>query len=90
MISNKVSNHDSKIDDIDAAKAGTERRDDLRDTAESADGDEDKKSEESQEEEVEDKKEATVSLVKLQEQLDEIRSNMGANNGRLDDTVLNK
>lgn len=64
-----------------------ERQDDLKDTVENAGGNEDKGA---QEEEVENKKEVTVSLAKLQEQLDEIRSNMAANNGRLDDIVLNK
>lgn len=59
-------------------------QDDLRDIAESADGDEDKGAQD------EDKKEVFVNLVKLQEQLDEIQSNMAANNGRLDDIVLNK
>lgn len=84
---NKISDHDSKIDDIEAAEADTGRQDDLRDTAESANGDED---EGAQGREVEDKKEAIVSSAKLQEQLDEIRSNMAANNGRLDDIILNK
>lgn len=86
-IYNKISNRNSKIDDIEAAEADTGRQDDLRDTAENADGNEDKGA---QEEEVGDKKEVIVSLAKLQEQLDEIRSNMAANNGRLDDIVLNK
>lgn len=84
---NKISNHDSKIDDIEAAEADTGRQDDLRDTAEGANGDED---EGAQRREVGDKKEAIVSSAKLQEQLDEIRSNMAANNGRLDDIILNK
>lgn len=86
-IYNKISNRNSKIDDIEAAEADTGQQDDLRDTAENADGNEDKGA---QEEEVGDKKEVIVSLAKLQEQLDEIRSNMAANNGRLDDIVLNK
>jgi len=82
-ISNKISNRDSKIDDIEAAEADKERQYDLRDTAESADN------KEVQEEEGEDKRDI-VSLSKLQKQLDEIRSNMAANNGRLDDIILNK
>lgn len=85
-ISNKISNYNYKIDDIKAAEADAAQND-LRETAKSADGYENKGA---QEEDVEDKKEVIVSLVKLQEQLDEIQSNMAANNGRLDDTVLNK
>lgn len=42
-----------------------------------------------QEEEIEEQDEKEV-IVKLQEQLDEIRTNMAANNGRLDDVILNK
>ncbi|XP_077272220.1 adenylate kinase 7 isoform X2 [Temnothorax americanus] len=74
------------VDDIEATKADT-AQDDLRDAAESAVGDEGK---EAKEEDADDKKEIIVSPVKLQEQLDEIRSNMAANNGRLDDIILNK
>ncbi|KYM99929.1 Putative adenylate kinase 7, partial [Cyphomyrmex costatus] len=67
------------IDNIEAVKAGIRRQDDIRDTTESAGGDEDKRTEE----------EAEVSLKRLQKELDEIRSNMAANNGRLDDIILN-
>lgn len=75
-----------KINDIEAAKLSKGRQnDDLRDMA--ADDDEDDKKD--QEEEVEEQDEKEV-IVKLQEQLDEIRTNMTANNGRLDDAVLNK
>lgn len=81
--SNKISGCDFKIDDIEAA-AG--RRDDLKDTAE--DGDEDKWNQEDMEEKNEE--EVISSVAELQEQLDEIRTNMIANNGRLDDVVLNK
>lgn len=52
------------------------------------DGDEDNKR--NQEEEVEEQDEKEVIVAKLQEQLDEIRTNMATNNGRLDDVVLNK
>jgi len=52
-----------------------------------ADGDEGDKKD--QEEEIEEQDEKEV-IVKLQEQLDEIRTNMAANSGRLDDAVLNK
>lgn len=88
MISNKISNCNSKTDDIKAAEADAAQND-LRKTAESADDDENKGTQDV-EEDVEDKKEVIVSLIKLQEQLDEIQSNMKANNGRLDDIVLNK
>lgn len=85
IISDKIKfdNCDSKIDDIEVAEVDT-AQDDLRDIAEIADSDEDKGA---QEEDVEGKKEVSVSPVKLQEQLDEIRSNMTANNGRLDDAI---
>ncbi|EFN64839.1 Putative adenylate kinase 7 [Camponotus floridanus] len=74
------------INDIEAAKLSKGRQnDDLRDMA--ADGDEGDRKD--QEEEVEEQDEKEV-IVKLQEQLDEIRTNMAANNGRLDDAVLNK
>ncbi|XP_072756801.1 adenylate kinase 7 isoform X2 [Anoplolepis gracilipes] len=75
------------INDIEAAKSNGRQIDDLRDTVE----DDDKDNKEDQEEKVEkqDEKEV-VSVAKLQEQLDEIRSNMATNNGRLDDVVLNK
>lgn len=72
-----------KINDIEAAKLSRGRQNDgLRDMT--ADGDEG-----NQEEEVEEQDEKEV-VVKLQEQLDEIRTNMATNNGRLDDAVLNK
>lgn len=75
-----------KINDIEAAKLSRGRQnDDLRDMA--ADGDEGNKGD--QEEEVEEQDEKEV-IVKLQEQLDEIQTNMATNNGRLDDAVLNK
>ena len=80
-ISNKINNRDSKIDDIEAVEADTEREDDLRDTAEN---DENKITQE----EADDKRE--VNLERLKKELDEIRSNMAVNNGRLDDTILNK
>ncbi|XP_018338500.1 PREDICTED: adenylate kinase 7-like [Trachymyrmex septentrionalis] len=69
------------IDDIEAVEADTEREDDLRDTAEN---DENKITQE----EADDKRE--VNLERLKKELDEIRSNMAVNNGRLDDTILNK
>ncbi|XP_011694075.1 PREDICTED: adenylate kinase 7-like [Wasmannia auropunctata] len=76
------------INGIEAAEASTRRQDDPTDIAESvAGGDENKGA---QKEEVEDKKEVVLSPAKLQEQLDEIRSNMAANNGRLDDIILNR
>jgi len=62
-------------------EADTEREDDLRDTAEN---DENKITQE----EADDKRE--VNLERLKKELDEIRSNMAVNNGRLDDTILNK
>lgn len=62
---------------------GTGQQDDIRDTVESAD-DENKRTQE----EADDKRE--VSLARLQKEIDEIRSNMAANNGRLNDTILNK
>ncbi|XP_025161964.1 adenylate kinase 7-like [Harpegnathos saltator] len=69
-------------------------RDDLEDTAEDADNDKEneEEAEEEEEEEVEeqDEKEIVASRVELQEQLDEIRTNLAANNDRLDDVVLNK
>lgn len=78
-----------KMNDIEVARSGGGRRDDLKDTGE--DNDEDKEDRE-EEEEVDEREEKAVvaSAAKLQEQLDEIRANMAANNGRLDDIVLNK
>ncbi|EFN87130.1 Putative adenylate kinase 7 [Harpegnathos saltator] len=82
------------IDDIEAARSGGGQRDDLEDTAEDADNDkeneEEAEEEEEQEVEEQDEKEIVASRVELQEQLDEIRTNLAANNGRLDDVVLNK
>ncbi|KYN20601.1 Putative adenylate kinase 7, partial [Trachymyrmex cornetzi] len=72
------------IDDIETVEADIGRQEDLRDTAESAGNDENKKTQEK----ADDKRE--VNLARLQKELDEIRSNMAANNGRLDDTILNK
>lgn len=60
-----------------------DRQNDLKETTE--DGDEDKWNQEEKEE-----KEVISSVAELQEQLDEIRANMVAKNGRLDDIVLNK
>lgn len=54
------------------------------------DGDQGNKRNQEEEVEEQDEKEVIVSVAKLQEQLDEIRTNMAMNNGRLDDIVLNK
>ncbi|EGI65491.1 Putative adenylate kinase 7 [Acromyrmex echinatior] len=74
------------IDDIEAMEADIGRQDDLKNTAESVDNDENKRTQE--EEEEDDKRE--VNLARLKEEFDEIQSNMAVNNGRLDDTILNK
>lgn len=55
-----------------------------------ADGGEDNDADQEAEAEKRDEGEVVVNVASLREQLDEIRTNMAANNDRLDDTVLNK
>lgn len=73
------------MNDIDAAKSSKGRQNnELREYGEDKEAKEEEKIEE------QDEKEVIVNDTKLQEQLDEIRTNMARNNGRLDDVVLNK
>ena len=64
-------------------EADIKRQDDLKDT-ESTENDENKRTQE----EIDDKKK--VNLARLKKELNEIEINMTVNNGRLDDTILNK
>jgi len=64
-------------------EADIKRQDDLKDT-ESTGNDENKRTQE----EIDDKKK--VNLARLKKELNEIEINMTVNNGRLDDTILNK
>ncbi|XP_020284340.1 adenylate kinase 7-like isoform X2 [Pseudomyrmex gracilis] len=73
------------VDDIETAKSDEGRQDDLKDTTK------DDTRERDREEQVKgERKEKEAVVKKLQKQLDEIRANMAANNGRLDDIVLTK
>lgn len=89
-VGNKTSNYDYKIDDIKAARSGGRQRDNLDDMAEDDDNDKEDQKEVEEEVEEQDEKEVVTSTAELQEQLDEIRTNLAVNNGRLDDVVLNK
>lgn len=85
-LGNKINiRSDSKVDDIETAKSDCEgRQDDFKDTTK------DDTRERDREEQVGERKEKEAVVKKLQDQLDEIRASMAANNGRLDDIVLTK
>lgn len=82
---NEIRHRDSKMEDIRAAEE-QERVDEF----EEAEADEDKVDEEEEEVvELDEEEEEVVDIASLQEQLNEIHAAL-EDNGRLDDTLLNK